>query len=158
MKKFCLMLAVFTFVSVMPSFAVKMIVNNDTNRKVPSRSSVSNSEVYVEQGEDAFSPSFEQNRYYSNRAVNQQLERFIVFYKPILGQDIRPELIGTTWHYPSEIQHYNQQQQQHEAVSEHFNGDSVFYNKHYIREAADYYVVDTINRPGEVVPVGYEEL
>ncbi len=160
MKKFCLLMAAFTFLSVMPSFAIKIIVNNETDRTVPSRSSDRNVEEYIEQDNEVSSPSVNVNRRVVNSMADKQRERFNLVYKPILEQDFRRELIGTTWHYPDETQNYSQPEPIQEQVSdEQFNdGGWQAYNKKYIREAADYYVVDTINRPNEAVPVGYEEL
>ena len=39
MKKFFILMMLFSFISVMPCFALKIIVNESTDRTVPSRSS-----------------------------------------------------------------------------------------------------------------------
>jgi len=154
------MMAVFTFLSVVPSFAIKIIVNNETDRTVPSRCSGGDVEEYIEQDYEVSSPSVNVERKFVNNMADKQRERFNLVYKPILEQDFRRELIGTTWHYPDETQNYSQPEPVQEQVyNAHYNDAAMqVYNKKYIREAADYYVVDTINRPDEAVPVGYEDL
>ncbi|MCD7780438.1 MAG: hypothetical protein LUH05_07185 [Candidatus Gastranaerophilales bacterium] len=145
MKKTFLILAIFSFVSVMPSFALKLITNDNGDRTVPSRCSGYDGQEYI----------YEQD-YNSNSAVYKkydgyQGDKFEAVYKPILSQHIRRELVGTTWYYP-----VNSPQQQSTDINSNItNQESDKLSKSYIREAADYYYVDTIENPQKPIPVGY---
>lgn len=145
MKKTFLILAIFSFVSVMPSFGLKLITNDNGDRTVPSRCSGPDSQEYI----------YEQD-YNSSSAVYKKYDgfqgvKFESVYKPVLSRHIRKELIGTTWYYPA----YSPPAQNTDISQNIENKVSDKLSKSYSREAADYYYVDTIEDPKKPIPVGY---
>ncbi|MBQ9246116.1 hypothetical protein IJ182_07610 [bacterium] len=150
MKKIILAILLFSFISTVPSFGMKIITNTDLDRKVPSRCMGPGTDTYVD--------TYVETTY--NTPTNQKGYRYgwgyqgltyEKYYKPVLGQGIRPELIGTTWDYPSE-RNYNPQK----TVKKYTDVYNTQLAKRYMREAADYYVVDTISHPDNAVQAGYD--
>ena len=152
MKKLVLTVLLLSFISVVPSFGMKLITNTPMDRTVPSRCSGQGSEYTVEstyvqtpsQTTPGYSTGYRDGWGYQGVTYER-------YYKPLLGVGIRPELVGTTWNYPSYKEYPAQTTQ---AVTKTYN--NVFKNsfdKRYIREAADYYVVDTITHPNNAIMV-----
>ena len=146
MKKLCLILLLFSYISVIPAFAVKVIVNDTNDRRVPSRSSGPDAFVqYYEVGDDYVENS------YSGPNANRgyQLEKYKNVNLPLLKEDFRLELVGTTWHYPDNTT---------TVQSTQLNNDEVFdtstLNRSHHREAADYYTKDTQKDPNLLIPCG----
>ena len=174
MKNICLILVGLTFLSVLPSYATKIIVNDNKDRIVYSRSSRPPKEIITEQyvvneySEPQNTNPYteeEKNSYiytYSVRNVNYNLAILD------LGNDIREELVGTKWYYPEykvwpvrpEI--IDQQLQNPDKKPQNFNEkpqnivettyieDERF--KRTSREASDYYIVDIVNAPNTLIP------
>lgn len=160
MKKFCILLILFSFISVMPSFALKVIVNESTDRKVPSRCSGPN-ETYVEDYDQQMSENtydeYSQQEYVEKNNVNNN-EKYELVYKQLLGENIRSELAGTRWNYP--VNNYTpdenvEEQTTDKNINSNQEGQEVVV-KRYLREAADYYFIDTIGSPNDVIPAGFE--
>ncbi len=141
MKKLCLVLVFMLFIGNLPSFAMKIIVNNDNDRIVYSRSSAPSDEVYNDYNsrESGNVPV----NYKKNNLTNEQLQ--------YLTNEIRDELIGTYWNFNDN----NAQNVNNSDNSTDFN--STAYNKRGSREAADYYMVDSIKAPDTPVPSGFPQ-
>lgn len=147
MKKLCLVLLLFSYISVMPSFAAKLIVNDTEDRRVPSRSSGPEAFVqYYEVGDDYV----ENVQNGSNPSRGYQLERYKTQNLPLLKEDIRLELVGTTWEYPEEVQETTYT----EVNTQNTASDEYAYDRRFHREAADYYTMDTIKNPNMLIPCG----
>ena len=146
MKKLCLVLLLMSYISVVPAFAVKVIVNDTNDRRVPSRSSGPEAFVqYYEVGDDYVEYSNNGTKY--NRGY--QLEKYKTQNLPLLKEDFRLELVGTTWEYPEEVS-------QQEIVNQ-VDANNVIdeYNlRTHHREAADYYTKDTLKSPNLLIPCG----
>ncbi len=144
MRKVCLILGLFAFLSAIsvPAYAIKMITNNELDRTVPSRCSGPGEEViqddYAQVQNNNIVPV-------SNKVIRVQKENFERYYKPILGEDFRIELLGIRWNYPTyeeqPVQNIENNQQVEDINYE--NNDQ----RRYIREAADYYIIDTLKNP-----------
>ena len=152
MKKLCLVLLLMSYISVIPAFAVKVIVNDSNDRRVPSRSSGADAFVqYYEVGDD-----YVETTYRSSGATHKQggykLKSYQNHNLPLLKQDFREELIGTTWDYPEEVV-------QEEVVTNVESSSSSFVEEYtsgrtHHREAADYYTKDTLKAPDTLIPCG----
>ena len=133
-----------SYISVIPAFAAKVIVNDTNDRRVPSRSSGPEAFVqYYEVGDDYVEYSDYGAKY--NRGY--QLERYKYENLPLLKEDFRLELIGTTWSYPKESY-------QQETVVEVDQFVEEYSNRAHHREAADYYTKDTLKNPHALIPCG----
>ena len=142
MKKLCLVLLLMSYISVIPAFAAKVIVNDTNDRRVPSRSSGPEAFVqYYEVGDN-----YVENGY--RGSGNQKMKSFQNHNLPLLKQDFRVELMGTTWDYPEE------QSYQQETVQEIDTHVEEYSNRAHHREAADYYTKDTIKAPNTLIPCG----
>lgn len=141
MKKLCLIMVFMFFVGNLPSFAMKIIVNNDNDRIVYSRSSFPGDEVDADynNGNDGY-VSVNSKK---NNLTDEQLQ--------YLTNEIRDELIGTYWNFDDN----NAQNVNNSNNSSDVN--SVEYNKRGSREAADYYMVDSIKAPDTPVPSGFPQ-
>ena len=135
-----------SYISVIPAFAVKVIVNDANDRRVPSRSSGPEAFVqYYEVGDDYVETSYKGAKH--NRGY--QLEKYKTYNLPLLKEDFRLELAGTTWDYSEDVP-------QQEVVNK-VNSSSVVdeYNlRMHHREAADYYTKDTLKNPNVLIPCG----
>lgn len=122
MKRLVLAFVLIMFVASIPAHALKLIHNDEKNRIVPSRSGLVYSDSAVKNADVTYKkPQYDSKFRY-------------------LSQDIRPELIGTTWYYYKNV-HYVDNGNKNLVTS----GNKVLnYGKHYIREAADYYYTDTL--------------
>ena len=133
-----------SYISVIPAFAVKVIVNDKNDRRVPSRSSGPEAFVqYYEVGDDYVENGYRGLNY--NRGY--KLESYQNHNLPLLKQDFREELIGTTWDYPDESY-------QQETVQEVDKYVEEYSNRAHHREAADYYTKDTLINPNALIPCG----
>lgn len=143
MRKVCLILGLFAFLSAMqiPAYAIKMITNNELDRTVPSRCSGPDEEFI----QDDYAQVQNNIVPVSNKVIRVQKENFERYYKPILGEDFRIELLGIRWNYPTyeeqPVQNIENNQQVEDINYE--NNDQ----RRYIREAADYYIIDTLKNP-----------
>lgn len=151
MKKICLILIMFSMLSITPAFAMKIILNHDTDRTVPSRSS-SPVEEFIQDNNYQYDNS--RNNKIINVNYKRQSDAFEKYYKPILGQDFRLELLGTRWNYPvynepnpAEVQQVYNQNYEAPALDAKLG--------RYHREAVDYYTLDTIKNPRVTIPTGY---
>ena len=146
MKKLCLVLLLMSYISVIPAFAVKVIVNDTNDRRVPSRSSGPEAFAqYYEVGDDYVDASYKGAKH--NRGY--QLEKYKTQNLPLLKEDFRLELVGTTWEYPEEVS----QQEVVNQVDTNNVIDEYNLRTHH-REAADYYTKDTLKNPNILVPCG----
>jgi hypothetical protein len=136
MKKVFLILILFIFVA-SPSFALRMIVNTVEDRTVPSRCTTPDN--YIE----------EDNSYVEieNKKNSYNASRFDARHKDYLGENIRRELIGTTWDYSTP--------QKVETMPKVPKINVKNTPKRFLREAADYYTVDTLKTPKRAVPAGF---
>ena len=151
MKKLAVTLLLFAFIAG-PSFAMKIITNKQMDRTVPSRCMRPGYEAGI--GSNGSSVYYTPGETYKYGGIKgYQAVRFNQYYKPVLSKDIRYELIGTRWHYPD----YTVQTPGTLTVKN--NGDANklnLRNSKYMREAADYFVVDTINNPNMAVEAKHE--
>lgn len=129
MRKVMIIFIMSLFVA-MPAHALKLIVNDSADRTVPSRSSTQTYE-YVDESLD----------------YNSVGTKNIADLK-YLSDNIRGELVGTTWFYPEFAQSASGGEQTVQYIEN---------SKNYTREAADYYEADTLNHPNKLVPVGYSQ-
>ena len=186
MKNICLILVGLTFLSVLPSYATKIIVNNDKDRIVYSRSSRPPKEIVTQ-------PEYTQQEVVQNIESDNNIsadgtpKRSWIYYNSIINpvynnsifpfvENIREELVGTKWNYPSNmiwpvqkeiVEQYesgqnvsfirqglpkgNQVANEKEDVKEvTYIEDERF--KRTSREAADYYMVDMVKAPNTLVP------
>ena len=153
MKKLCLVLLLLSYISVIPAFAAKIIVNDPDDRRVPSRSSGPEAFVqYYEVGDDYVETTYRGTNS-NNKNPGYRLESYQNHNLPLLKQDFRTELIGTTWDYPDEVQQVEQVQDvANVGTKENHNEDETVRFHH--REAADYYTKDTIKAPDALFPCG----
>ena len=153
MKKVCLTLALFIFITSVPSFAMKVILNDNNDRRVPSRCSGPVEEYSVEEYTDntvKYQPMSDYNS-------NYVMDRYMTYYKPLLSQDMREELIGTTWYYPKYVSRYDAQKVYTQPASKTSKKVQDKLSKRYLREAADYYTQDTLgSNPDKAYPAGFD--
>ena len=151
MKKLCLVLLLFSYISVIPAFAVKVIVNDTNDRRVPSRSSGPEAFVqYYEVGDDYVETTY-RGASSTHKNGGYKLESYQNHNLPLLKQDFRVELMGTTWDYPDEIQ--QAQEEVTNVETEEVYTEGTLLRSHH-REAADYYTKDTIKAPNTLIPCG----
>ena len=150
MKKLCLVLLLMSYISVIPAFAVKVIVNDTNDRRVPSRSSGPDAFVqYYEVGDDYVEDNYRGADYKRN---NPKMKSFQNHNLPLLKQDFRVELMGTTWDYPDDVPQQEVVQNVETSSTsfvEEYNAGRIHH-----REAADYYTKDTIKAPNTLIPCG----
>ncbi len=113
-----------------PAYSLKLIVNDTSDRTVPSRSTAWNYDNYSQQS------------YSYTTAAPKDLSNL-----KLLSGNIRGELVGTTWYYPG----------LKPVETKTSSADINPYSKLCTREAADYYALDTIENPEKLVPIGYDE-
>lgn len=160
MKKYCVLMLFFYFISVIPGFAMKVIVNEGTDRKVPSRCSGPSESYYEETDEqqtDSVPDEYMQQTVYEKNNENNT-EKYELVYKKLLGENIRSELAGTRWNYPVNniVQKEEIKPQTDEKNINNETNQQEVTVKRYLREAADYYFIDTIGSPNDVIPAGFE--
>lgn len=170
-KNICLVLIFFTFISVAPSFGKKIIVNDNSQRVVISRTS--GHEYFEEYSEDAIleqKKQFEEEQALlkEEKALLEQKQKEENAYKPeeydnshreLLGKDMRLELAGTSWGYPvgeeTAVEDVEEQlaepvQNEEENVAEAQNDDMLIIE----REASDYFIKDTLDKSDYYTPSG----
>ena len=169
MKNICFILACLTFLSVLPSYATKVIVNDDKDRIVYSRSSrppkVIVNEQQVENGQnnsyqnDSYQNNSTKTSWIKTQSINNPIYNWSIFE---LQENIREELVGTTWNYPvhltrplgynsEEIPEQNNIQNNNQNIVETTYIEDQRFNRT-SREAADYYMVDMVKAPNTLVP------
>ena len=153
MKKFIVTLLLISFISVIPSYGMKIITNKPLDRTVPSRCMRPGTDISAETGIT--------NTYYTPGQTTKyggyngyQAAIYDKYYKPILGKNIRTELVGTKWYYPD----YTETTPAKYTVQKTTNSyDANLLSRRYMREAADYFIVDTVTHPEKAVAAKYEE-
>ncbi len=149
MKNISLLLVCLTFISVMPSYAMKLIVNDENDRIVYSRSSFPHNEVTYSD-EDVTTKV--KTSYYKSL---KQTPEYYEYQLKLLGNDFRKELAGTKWYLANEDVVEAVEPTPVEQLSEYqLNLERL---KRSSREAADYYMVDMMKDPENLVPSGYLE-
>lgn len=114
MKNICLILVGLTFLSVLPSYATKIIVNNDKDRIVYSRSSRPPKEI-VTQPEYTQQEIVQNTENDNNISADGNPKRSWIYYRSVTHpdynwsietyfiKDMREELVGTNWNYPEHM-------------------------------------------------------
>lgn len=134
------------FIGNLPSYAMKIIVNDDKDRIVYSRSSFPGEETYTEYtNENENTNTTTPVTYKRTNLTESQL-----YY---LSNEIRDELIGTYWNYNEE----NNTAEEINNNENNVNTAVYTYNKRGSREAADYYMVDSIKAPNMLIPSGFPQ-
>ena len=133
----------------MPSYAVKLIVGEENDRVVYSRSSFPQDEITVS---DEGVKTTVKTSYY--KSLNQNPE-YYEYQLKLLGNDFRKELAGTKWYLESEevVEPVSDEIVQYKSVHQ-LNIERL---KRSSREAADYYMVDMAKDPENLLPSGYLE-
>ncbi len=150
MKNLCLLLACLTFVSVMPSYAMKIIVNNENDRIVYSRSSFPHDEVSF--SDEEVEQVKVKSSYYKSSSQNPE---YYEYQLRLLGNDFRKELAGTKWNLVDDVENVPVASELEPQLTEYqMNLERL---KRGSREAADYYMVDMMKDPNNLVPSGYLE-
>ena len=149
MKKLAVTLLLLAFIAG-PSFAMKVITNKDTDRTVPSRCMRPGFEAVSDASSSVYYTPGTSTQYGGIKGY--QAVRFDQYYRPVLKRDFRNELIGTRWHYPN----YTVETPSKVTVKTNSGAVKSITPSKYMREAADYYVVDTINNPNMAVEAKHE--
>ena len=178
MKKICFLLTCLAFISALPTFAQKIIINDNNDRIVYSRSSFSIDDTKY----DVDQPKINEQVVESNEAVLEQKEevsksdepvikiKYDRFLMELLAADFRKELAGTKWYYPQEEivkETISAVEENAEKVVQEIdnieNKKEIVISKHQTmlerlkrdsREAADYYMIDLGKDPENLVPSG----
>ena len=131
----------------MPSYAMKIIVNNENDRIVYSRSSFPLDE-FSYSSEEVEQVSVK-NSYYKRSSQNPE---YYEYQLRLLGNDFRKELAGTKWNLVNEVENAPVLENVEPQLSEYqMNLERL---KRGSREAADYYTKDTIKAPNTLIPCG----
>ncbi len=141
MRKTWFIVLLIYLVSAIPSYAIKYTVNDEMDRTVPSRSTSPEERIQYWSYTTDYYYDQNPNEYYLRHDYNKMM---------LLGENVRPELVGVVWYYPKEKitpVNVNAKQEQTEQI--------IMEPKRYSREAADYYSVDTNVDPDMKVPSGY---
>ncbi len=133
MKKICLLIMFLTLISSIPCFASKIIVNDEKDRIVYSRSSRPDDRIDATVY-DSYLNSYEKRR-------NPQLNTYQL---TLLSKEFRTELAGKKW-----VVVNNPSQSVKEYDVKKYNRAS--------REASDYYYIDKNNSAHRLIPSGYTE-
>ena len=196
MKKLCLLLAIFGMFLSLPCYAMKLIVNDNADRIVYSRSSkpdtvIQEIETVTEEKEQVSEVKSTNSDYAtasvtdSNLAQGQPMVTYVKksydpAYLKYLGENIKPELVGTTWVFDESVEQ-KYMAQNNEPVQNAVNNNVQANNtadvneklaqaeeateslntfeepRRYSREAADYYTLDLINSPNQLIPSWVDE-
>ena len=132
MKNLFVLLCCFTLISALPTYATKVIINNNNDRIVYSRSSGPENKINEEENLST------ETVYYGNKNSEQNETKLL-----LLGNDFRLELAGTKWNLND-----NTQSVKYAPPSEY----TVYKEKRDSREAADYYYVDETKNPNTLIP------
>lgn len=171
MKNICFILVCLTFLSVLPSYATKVIVNDDQDRIVYSRSSRPPKEIITEQNiqnEEGIQGDFNNvNGQVKNSWIRNQSIRNKEYNESIipLFMEFRTELAGHHWGYP-EYKKFPISPEEINELKAQQNGTKNYVEENTVqttyvedprfnrtsREAADYYMVDKVKAPNRYVP------
>ena len=163
MKKILLAVILFSFFTAIPSFAMKLIINKDSDRTVPSRSIGSFDDIILDEepGSDFYDLYKKNVRNGVFVIPGYQAEMYETYFVPRLKRDMRKELIGTNWKYPNYIalkaqyeENLKQAQSKKYMLKEKDTQNKIV--KRYAREAADYYYRDTLKNPDKIIPSGFD--
>ncbi len=146
MKNLCLFICCLTVISALPTYATKIIVNDNQDRIVYSRSSFPNEAVIYE--ETTINKPEQTPKYYGNKNQEQS-----DYQRNLLGNDFRLELVGTKWNMevndvPVSYETYTSNSEYTARLDRIKRGS---------REAADYYYIDKVKAPDTLIPSGYAE-
>lgn len=132
MKKLLLFIILANLIAA-PSYALKVITNNDSNRIVPSRSSMYDKNYNADD-------SYQYDSQYDNSSM-QQSKKSVEDIGWLINE-VRDDVMGGRWLYPNPNKNLNNKQ--NNSDSQYKNGSNQYNTKDagYIREAADYYSVD----------------
>ncbi len=146
MKNLLILLCCFTLISALPTYATKIIVNNNQDRIVYSRSTLpSEIIVYEQSGENE---TFNEQKYYGNKNSEQDNSQL-----HLLGNDFRLELAGTKWNLEENTKPANYKVTAND-IEYTARLDRI---KRGSREAADYYYVDDVKAPDTLIQSGFVE-
>ena len=194
MKKLCLLLAIFGIFMSLPCYAMKLIVNDNADRIVYSRSSKPDKIIEeIEPVTETTTPISSTSKEVQNETTTTVSQTGTVDGHPIvtyvkksydpaylkyLGDNIKPELVGTTWVFDESIEqkymaqnntpvqtNKNTLQSNNQPTSDeklaNAEDTEVIHTfeepKRYSREAADYYTLDLINSPNQLIPSWIDE-
>lgn len=161
MKKLCCLLVFLSICSSMPVFAMKVIVNDQKDRVVYSRSNW-NTNPYDD---------MTQNYQTTQNAVNytEKEKAAAETYKPKyvdeadlkeLSNNLKPEMIGIKWEYNYKTNDENQENEDNEQISQNSDYEQLTPEeiaRRNSREAADYYTKDLNDEnPDNLIPSGYD--
>lgn len=152
MKNFCFVLAFLTVLTALPSYAVKIIVNNENDRIVYSRSSFAADDTKYDVDEPTTTKTMVKTSYFKRDGLDPQKDKNLLY---LLGQDFRTELAGIKWNYVDEEVVTEIEEVETTVKSEY--QENLERLKRGSREAADYYMVDMTKNPNNLVPSGYLE-
>ena len=152
MKNICFVLAFLTVLTALPSYAVKIIVNNENDRIVYSRSSFAADDTNYDVDEPEVTKKIVKTSYFKRAGLNPEADQHLLY---LLGKDFRTELAGTQWNYEDE-QVVTEVQEIETVVKSEYQ-EQLERLKRGSREAADYYMIDMTKNPNNLVPSGYLE-
>ena len=146
MKTLCLVICCLTVISALPAYATKIIVNDNQDRIVYSRSTLPSETIVYEQNDG--NETFNEQKYYGNK--NSEQDNYQLH---LLGNDFRIELAGTKWNLEENTIPVNYKikanDNEYTARLDRIKRGS--------REAADYYYIDKVKAPDTLIPSGYAE-
>lgn len=160
MKKLFVIIILCSFISVLPCYAKKIIVNDQGNRIVYSRS---NWDIGTDVQEFDYSTDSTGEVQYTDEQVEAARNfkpQYIEDYKlEDLGKNIKLELVGTTWVTHNDVKQLENINNIDENVQTAYEeeGRPEDIARRNSREAADYYRVDLDRNPDELIPSGYDE-
>lgn len=153
MKNFCFLFAILMGLTALPTYAAKIIINNENDRIVYSRSSFAADDTkYDVEQEQQMPKTIVKTSYFKRAGLDPVKDQQLLY---ILGQDFRIELAGTKWNYVDE-EVVTETTEIETAVKSEYQ-EQLERLKRGSREAADYYMVDMTKNPNNLVPSGYLE-
>jgi|GEM_PF-4505054 len=176
MKKVLLTLIIFSCVCTAPGFAMKIIINKENDRIVPSRlmrdydgsKAAKKLDDAAEVKEVPVNSTIVESSIYTIPGFKGykgwRAEEFEKYYRGLLGKNIRKELAGRIWDYP-EGEDYTVIKTNYTQQTDYKTEDAVYTKKirpkrilgtekKYDREAADYYYINTLKDPNVIIPSG----
>lgn len=160
MKKIFLVLILCSYISVLPCYAKKVIVNDQNNRIVYSRS---NWDIGTAVQDFDYSTDSTGEVQYSQEQVEAARNfrpQYIDEYKlQELGRNIKLNLVGTTWTNTDNVKYAHNVNNIDENVQTAYEDGTRAedISKRSSREAADYFRRDLSRDPDELIPSGYDE-
>ena len=153
MKNFCFILAFLMGLTALPTYAAKIIINNENDRIVYSRSSFAADDTkYDIEKEKQETKNIVKTSYFKRAGLDLEKDQQLLY---MLGKDFRIELAGTKWNYINEEVVIEPVEVETTIKSEY--QEQLERLKRGSREAADYYMVDITKNPNNLVPSGYLE-